>query len=298
MKNCIKSSVFLCLTLFTFSAAAFGSRQPKEQADAVPKSSKNKSPSKPTDKFLYAGTGVLSDKNAYTLMRMHPAEVDGLPQVRSRFKIHSEGIGFALGKESVFANNVEMMETSHYSSSGKTGTQLIQALQDYSKAQCIGRLLLAAHGFGSSLSGGGRDAISKGSVWRDSGLGFYLNGAGPSVEGTLKKKIESGQIRFCTDVCEIYFHACSISKEFASSLSKVTGCNVVASDYKVSPISPTYGTASIKRPTTSKRNYRNIGEFEQVWFTSGAGQFWEYLPNGARKKIGQSFIFDPDYILK
>jgi hypothetical protein len=113
----------------------------------------------------------------------------------------------------------------------------------------------------------------------------------------LKDKIESGRIRFCQDRCEIYLHACSISNAFASTLARTTGCHVVAADFKVSPVSPTYGVDVIRHPTTSQRKFPNNGEYEQVWFTSGPGTFWEYLPNGDRKEIGQTFIFDPDYLL-
>jgi hypothetical protein len=220
---------------------------------------------------------------------MHPAEVAGLEQVRKRNQIKVKGLGFSLGTESVFANNVEMMTTQFYSKEGLTGYRLIEELENYSAVQCIPTLLLAGHGFGSSLAGKARDAIAKGSKWRDEGKGFYLDAPGASITGLLKDKIESGRIRFCQDRCEIYLHACSISNAFASTLARTTGCHVVASDFKVSPVSPTYGVDVIRHPTTSQRKFPNNGEYEQVWFTSGPGTFWEYLPNGDRKEIGQTY---------
>ena len=227
-------------------------------------------------KFLYATDGKR------TLSLRKPSQLKGNSMARHRRAGSTPGLGFSFGREWVFINNVEVMKTTKYDQKkGLTGWDFINSLKSYSKAACIPSLLVGGHGWGSPLAGDKVDSIAKGSQWRDSGKGFYLDGAKrPGINTTLKAAVEAKTIRFCNQ-CEIYLHACSISKEFASSLSKVSGCNVIAADFKVSPVDP------------GSEGERDIGQWDHIWFTSGKGNFFEYLPNGQRKVIGQSFIFDP-----
>ena len=231
-------------------------------------------------KYLYAKDGKK------TLSRQKPSQLKGDRTIRQRKARTTPGLGFSFGREWVFINNAEVMKTTKYSQQkGLTGWDFLKSLESYSKAACIPSLLVGGHGWGSPLAGRKVDSIAKGSLWRDAGKGFYLTGSSrPSINTTLKSRIAKKTIRFCNK-CEIYLHACSISNAFASSLSKVTGCNVVAADYKVSPVDP------------AREGQPDRGQWDHVWFTSGKGNFFEYLPNGKRKVIGQSFVFDPSYIL-
>ncbi len=233
-------------------------------------------------KYMYA-------KDTATPMITKPSEIVGKTGFRPRQPGQTRGLGFAFGREWVFANNAEMMTEAVYDkSNGLTGSDFMAALKDYSKKACIPTLLMGGHGWGSPLAGNGisTDVVAKGSIYRDADKGFYLTGKKrASVYGSLKSGIADKSIRFCSE-CEIYMHACSISKDFGTAIAKTTGCRVIAADYKVSPVDP------------GLENLDDNGSYDHVWFTSGKGNFYEYLSNGKRKIIGQSFIFDPSFLNK
>lgn len=237
-------------------------------------------------KFKYAKPGNL------TKMRTHPSQVKDLKNVRKRNQIPKiRGVGFSFGRETVFKNNVALMKDSHYSSKGLKGNDLLDALEDYSEGgACIPTLLLAGHGWGSPIAVDGKkiDAIAKTHIDRNNGFGLYLrhpNASAVSVEGAISQKIKSKRINFCGE-CEVFVHACNISKEFAGSLSRVTGCRVVAADFQVSPVTP--------KPSDSWSSFPDDGRYDHVWFTSAKGNFFEYLPDGRRATIGKGFVFDPE----
>lgn len=242
-----------------------------------------------SSQFLYAGKGP------ETKLRQHPSQLEGLNFIRKRGIGHIEGVGFAFGNESVFKNNVNMMSDNHYSPSGKSGAEFIRVLENYtSQNGCVPKLLIGAHGHYTSNSRT-ESAISRAvNRGRSQQNVFYRTSQSEnhriSIEGLLKSKIQNNSIKFCQQ-CEIYIHACNIAHNFSKSLAQNTGCRVISATDKVSPVSPTYTDQKV-----NGNHYPNIGEYEQVWFTSGRGDFYEYLPTGQAKKIGKSFVADPDFI--
>ncbi len=188
-----------------------------------------------------------------------------------------DGLGFALGREGVFQNNVNMMKDSSYAKKGQTGYDLLNSLKKYTKNKgCIPNFLIAGHGWGAG--DGKRETIATGSNSRDANLGFSLEGKGATIKGDLAALVKSGEVKFCK-ACQIFLHACSISHNYAETLATTTGCSVVSATYKVSPVDT------------------NDGFYDHVWFTSAGGKFFKYTPTDdgkvARKTIGEEFIFDP-----
>jgi len=217
-------------------------------------------------------------------VRRTPAQVANAG-VTSMYKLPKfEGLGFSLGREGVFRNNVNMMKDMSYSSSGQTGDALLASMKKYTLNKgCIPNLLIAGHGWGAR--DGKRETIATGSTSRDNNKGFSLKGAGATILGDLSSKrnlqglVNSGEVKFCKS-CQIFLHACSISHEYSEALAKTSGCSVVSATYKVSPIDT------------------DTGVYDHVWFTSAGGKFHKYTPNAetgevARRVIGEEFIFDP-----
>ncbi len=225
-----------------------------------------------------SSNGVISTRET---VRRSPSELQraGVSSMYSLSK--SQGLGFALGREGVFRNNVNMMSTSDYSSSGQTGADFIDALKKYTREKgCLPNLLIAGHGWGAAEHP--MEAIATGSTSRDAGKGIYLHEQKGrdvvSINGDLKRLVDSGEVKFCKS-CRIFLHACSISHDYSEGLVKATGCSVVSANYKVSPVDT------------------NTGVYDHVWFTSAGGKFYQYSPRDdgsiARRTIGQEYIFHP-----
>jgi hypothetical protein len=212
----------------------------------------------------------------YQSVRRTPAQL-ARAGVTNMYKLPKfEGVGFALGREGVFRNNVKLMSDFSYSPNGQTGTDLLNALKKYTRNKgCIPNLLIAGHGWGAE--GNKRETIATGSTSRDNNLGFNLEGKGATIKGDLARLVKSGEVKFCKS-CEVFLHACSISHDYSETLAQVTGCSVVSATYKVSPVDT------------------DSGIYDHVWFTSAGGKFFKYTPHEdgkvSRKMLGEEYVFD------
>ncbi len=161
----------------------------------------------------------------------------------------------------------------------KNGPQFIDALEEYTeKYGCIPKITSVSHGWRSE----GREGEGNG-LSGDKGInGIYATGKSlpkslgkfgtRSLEEHLAEKIEEGKIQFCGS-CVAQFYACNVGAKFASTFTKVTGCQTVVATGQNSPWFQSSETAEDRQKVYKGAHY----------WKSAAG-VWEESSSQAKKK--------------
>ncbi len=123
----------------------------------------------------------------------------------------------------------------------KNGPEFIKVMKEYTEEYgCIPKIISLSHGWVSE----GREGEGNG-LTGDKGINGIFASADDlprslgrigtrSLEKSLAKEIERGNIKFCNS-CVAQFYACNIGAKFASSFSRVTGCQAVVATGQNSP---------------------------------------------------------------
>ena len=123
----------------------------------------------------------------------------------------------------------------------KNGPQFLDALEEYTEQYgCIPKITSVSHGWRSSERPGEGNGLSgnKGTngiyATKKSVPSSFGRFGARSIEEHLAEKIEEGKIQFC-GACVAQFYACNVGAKFASTFSKVSGCQTVVATGQNSP---------------------------------------------------------------
>lgn len=139
------------------------------------------------------------------------------------------------GDEAVFKNNARKFgRNPFFADSAKS---FFSHLEDYSKTNgCIPKLTFACHGWGTGLY---TDKQGKQDYGHSTGFIFKKTEAGTLDE--LRKLVSKKKISFC-ERCLVQIHSCNIEDKFGSTLSSISGCQVVTSAGQCAPVDTVNGS--------------------------------------------------------
>jgi hypothetical protein len=125
--------------------------------------------------------------------------------------------------------------------SWKNGKAFIKALKKYTKDNgCIPKIVSTSHGWRSARRTGEGHGLSGKSGFNGIYVDYEHGPRGIAKTGAktfkddVQKEIDKGNIKFCSK-CIAQFYACNVSAYFASSFTKMSGCQTVVATGQNSP---------------------------------------------------------------
>lgn len=160
-----------------------------------------------------------------------------------------------------------------------SGKQFIDRLEEYSDTvACIPKVVSVSHGWGSHKGGGDWHGLS--GRTRNNGL-YSSSETRPKKWGSVRSSddlaasVKSGDIKFCNS-CIIQFYACNVSTQFAKSVAKATGCQVVLATGKASPLFRSSETELDKKQMYNGHHYWQSGA--AFWDDRGVSSWYRITP--------------------